>query len=82
MAKKHYDDDDGRVSAPMNVDGMPWYSPESEKPEKMSNGENKLRLTRGDRTAFVGGILAASLLIAGVFGAVYFLVIFLLTRAA
>ncbi len=24
--KKQYDDDDGRVIAPMNVDGMPWYS--------------------------------------------------------
>lgn len=23
--KKQYDDDDGRVIAPMNVDGMPWY---------------------------------------------------------
>ena len=23
--KKVYDDDDGRVIAPMNVDGMPWY---------------------------------------------------------
>ena len=25
MGKKIYDDDDGRVIAPMNVDGMPWY---------------------------------------------------------
>ena len=25
--KKKYDDDDGRVIAPMNVDGMPWFSP-------------------------------------------------------
>lgn len=23
--RKVYDDDDGRVIAPMNVDGMPWY---------------------------------------------------------
>ena len=23
--KRKYDDDDGRVIAPMNVDGMPWY---------------------------------------------------------
>ena len=29
MAKrrKKYDDDDGRVIAKMNVDGMPWYTP-------------------------------------------------------
>lgn len=29
MAKKRksYDDDDGRVIAKMNVEGMPWYSP-------------------------------------------------------
>lgn len=25
--KKRYDDDDGRVIAKMNVEGMPWYSP-------------------------------------------------------
>lgn len=25
--KKKYDDDDGRVIAKMNVDGMPWYTP-------------------------------------------------------
>ena len=24
--KKEYDDDDGRVISPMNVDGMPWYT--------------------------------------------------------
>ena len=23
--RKQYDDDDGRVIAPMNVDGMPWH---------------------------------------------------------
>ena len=30
--KKTYPDDDGRVIAPMNVEGMPWYAPEEEKP--------------------------------------------------
>jgi hypothetical protein len=25
--RKVYDDDDGRVIAPMNVEGMPWYNP-------------------------------------------------------
>lgn len=25
--KKKYDDDDGRVIAKMNVEGMPWYTP-------------------------------------------------------
>lgn len=29
--KKKYDDDDGRVIAPMNVDGMPWYNPQMPK---------------------------------------------------
>ena len=27
--KKQYDEDDGRVIAPMNVDGMPWYVPDN-----------------------------------------------------
>lgn len=25
LKKNKYDDDDGRVIAPMNVEGMPWY---------------------------------------------------------
>ncbi|NCA67244.1 MAG: hypothetical protein EOM87_04175 [Clostridia bacterium] len=50
--KKIYNDDDGRVIAPMNVDGMPWYNRHAPKikeempslpPEKMS-GKDTLRL--------------------------------------
>lgn len=34
--RKVYDDDDGRVIAPMNVEGMPWYNPNA---NKLSEGE-------------------------------------------
>ena len=37
--KKKYDDDDGRVIAPMNVDGMPWYNPGHT--ENVSEGEGE-----------------------------------------
>ena len=29
MARKTYDDDDGRTIVDMNVEGMPWYRPEN-----------------------------------------------------
>ena len=48
MAKrKKYDDDDGRVIAKMNFDGMPWYTPgrtstlsENEKEDEEGRREN------------------------------------------
>ena len=54
--KKEYDDDDGRVISPMNVDGMPWYTerkspfggkkkPKEEKP----TGKNPRELPRRGR---------------------------------
>ncbi len=68
--KKVYDDDDGRVIAPMNVDGMPWAStnthaqPESES-EKGDN--DQIQLTPKEQRAMMGGVLAASLLVTGAF---------------
>lgn len=50
MAKrrKKYDDDDGRVIAKMNVDGMPWYTPgptsslsEDEKSDEENEGRRE-----------------------------------------
>ena len=48
--KKQYDDDDGRVIADMNVDGMPWYdrsqssdvakSSRKDMPKEPSDGTN------------------------------------------
>ena len=62
--KKQYDDDDGRVIAPMNVEGMPWYVNErSKQPEK----SEKIKLTKEENRAFVRGVLFAILISCGVF---------------
>lgn len=70
MAKqrKHYDDDDGRVIASMNVDGMPWYQRsqrfERNKREQASDFSD---LTKEESREIVKGAMKAALLIAGVF---------------
>lgn len=70
--KKVYDDDDGRVIANMNVEGMPWYSP-----HKDGKGQKKepLDLTKEERRALTGGMLKAAFLIVGVVAVVYLLFI-------
>ena len=37
--KRAYEDDDGRVIAPMNVEGMPWYR--KEMPGESKNPEHE-----------------------------------------
>ena len=70
MAKqrKQYDDDDGRVIASMNVDGMPWYQRsqrfDRNKREQASDFSD---LTKEESREIVKGAMKASLLIAGVF---------------
>ena len=71
MAKqrKQYDDDDGRVVADMNVDGMPWYIREH-KPWTQrfaSSSQNQDQLTAAEERALIWGAMKAGLLIAGVF---------------
>ena len=72
MKKKTHDDDDGRVVAKMNIDGMPWHvrGRRQEKPESASDLSD---LTREENMAIIAGTVKAGLLI----GAVYF-VVFLL----
>ena len=65
MAKrKQYDDDDGRVIANMNVDGMPWYVEAAKKKETSSQ---ELELTKEETRAVLWGTIKAGLLIASVF---------------
>ena len=65
MAKrKKYDDDDGRVIANMNVDGMPWYVDAARKKEASSQ---ELDLTKEESKAVLWGTVKAGLLIASVF---------------
>ena len=69
-------EDDGRTIADMNVEGMPWYVPQ--RPE--SPPGEKIRLTAKEQRAMTWGALKAGLLIAAVFGTVYFLFILFCTK--
>ena len=63
--KKTYDDDDGRVIANMNVDGMPWYLRDQK--QAISSNSNVEDLTKEETRAIIWGTVKAGLLIAGVF---------------
>lgn len=70
--KKTYDDDDGRVVAKMNVDGMPWYM----RGERKNTSEGDLSdLSRGETWEIIKGTTKAALLIGSVFLAVFALFI-------
>jgi len=73
--KKIYDDDDGRTIANMNVEGMPWYDRSR---RQRRDDPTKQPLERGQLHATIFGVVAAALLIALAFGAVYFAVILLM----
>ena len=77
--KRVYDDDDGRVIAPMNVDGMPWSRKSSPAPQIPKDEAPKvaddLQLTAKEKRAMVGGVFAAAILIAGIFVLAAFLFI-------
>ena len=70
MAKqrKLHEDDDGRVIASMNVDGMPWY----QRGKRFDKGRREQAsdfsdLTKQEEREIIKGAMKASLLIAGVF---------------
>ena len=63
MARRRYDDDDGRVIADMNVEGMPWHRPEAPDGE----GGEPVQLSPAEARAAMWGALKAALLVAGVF---------------
>lgn len=67
-------EDDGRVIANMNVEGMPWYQPEAPKEEGRRASLNEL--DRREMRSWVWGAMKAGLLMALVFSA--FLVLFTL----
>lgn len=66
MAKKIHSDDDGRVIAPMNVAGMPWY--QDHPPEGPQRAQME-RLTRGQTARVVWNATLAGLVVALVFAA-------------
>ena len=74
--KKAVFEDDGRVIAPMNIEGMPWYIPERRRGTESSGAPALQTLTRREKLAFVTGVLKATLLAAFVF--IGFLLAFIL----
>jgi hypothetical protein len=72
--KRVYEDDDGRVIAPMNVEGMPWYR--KEMPGESKNPEHEY--TKEQRRYIILGTLKAALLIGLAFIVVFFLLILVL----
>lgn len=69
--KDKYNDDDGRVIAPMNVEGMPWYV----KKDSSSSGTNKEPLNKSETRGIIFSALLAALVIGGVFVVAVFLFI-------
>lgn len=72
--KSKYDDDDGRVIAPMNVEGMPWYLKNVR--QKNVNNERSHPLSTKETLsvtlyAILAGITVA--LIIGLFGFLFIL---------
>ena len=65
--KKHYDDDDGRVIASMNVEGMPWYVEDHKRKQERLKNNDFNDLTKEETRAIIWGIVKSGLLIAGVF---------------
>lgn len=66
--KKQYDDDDGRVIANMNVDGMPWFLSDALKRRSKTDAQNDFSdLTKEESRELVKGAVKAGLLIAGIF---------------
>jgi hypothetical protein len=72
--KKVYDDDDGRVISPMNLDGMPWSrggmtdrEPQEGNRNMSPKDENEIELTPKEKRAMMGGVFAAAFLVAGAF---------------
>ncbi|MCL2079434.1 MAG: hypothetical protein FWH17_06265 [Oscillospiraceae bacterium] len=69
--RKIYDDDDGRVIAPMNISGMPWHSEKSglsaqTMPSQLIQ-EKQEKLTLRENIAFTFGVLKAVSLVLAVF---------------
>lgn len=68
-------EDDGRVIAPMNVDGMPWYIENGMERREQESGGGPHQMTKEEQRAFTWGVVKAGLLVVGVFAAAGFLFI-------
>lgn len=74
MDKRKYDDDDGRVIVPMDVDGMPGFFKRPKQAEEEAP-QTKLELTKEEGRAVTGGVLKAAFVILLVYAVVFALFI-------
>ena len=75
-------EDDGRVIANMDVEGMSWYRGlgQSERPPVSPDEKPPEVMTRGEKAAMIRGVVGAALAVAAVFGVGYLLLILLCLR--
>lgn len=71
--KRKYSDDDGRVIAPMNVEGMPWHR--SGTKSKPQNDDNSIPFTKKESLSVVLNAILAAFTVAAVIGLGLFLFI-------
>ena len=84
---RKYEDDDGRVIANMNVEGMPWYDRrvrrekrEERRAERKANLSQVTQMTKSEARRFTWYAVLAGLTIALVFSAVWILLTLFMTR--
>ena len=70
-----YPDDDGRTIADMNVDGMPWYVRGDEKRLRNIDSSGQSKMTDEELRLYKLAALKSALLVALVFGVVFFIFI-------
>ncbi|MCR5694294.1 MAG: hypothetical protein K6G89_04910 [Clostridia bacterium] len=63
--KKEQLEDDGRVIANMNVDGMPWYA--GDVPKQDGEAQDLKKLSKKQTLWLILGVAGAALLVAAVF---------------
>ncbi|MDD4839355.1 MAG: hypothetical protein PHE93_01620 [Clostridia bacterium] len=65
--KKTYSDDDGRVIAPMNIDGMPWFNPKTQKTGENKEAKPQEKMTRKEMMRLIWNLYSALIPIALIF---------------
>ena len=75
VLNKMDEEDDGRTIANMNVEGMPWYVKGDEEREKGAASASHEQMTPEEVRLYRFAALKAALLVALVFGIVFFLFI-------
>ena len=71
------EDDDGKVIAKMDVDGMPWYIDKLHKEDELPKGEG-YQMNKKESRSYMWGAMSAAFLVTAIFGPVFAVIILLL----